>query len=121
EQHVAGYIRRWVASRPETELTRDEFGNLRVRLRRGPAAGRPLVLSAHMDHPGFEAQRMSGSGRLWALWRGGVPAEYFPGAKVRFWSEDRWVRGRIEGVRMGRDPRGRRRVQSVRVAVRGAV
>src|SRR5690606_22149112 len=58
EQFVADYIRRWAAGRPGLELSHDEFGNLRLRLRRGGNAGRPLVFSAHMDHPGFEAQRM---------------------------------------------------------------
>ncbi|GMV97229.1 MAG: hypothetical protein AMXMBFR83_15870 [Phycisphaerae bacterium] len=122
EQYVAGYIRRWAAGRAGLELGADEFGNLRLRLRRGrAAAARPLVFSAHMDHPGFEAQAMIGPDRLRALWRGGVPAEYFVGAGVRFYSRGRWVRGRIESIRTARDPRGRVRVGSVVAEVRANV
>ena len=121
EQYVAGYIRRWAAGRPGLELTGDEFGNLRIRLRRGPAAASPLVFSAHMDHPGFEAQAMIRPGRLRALWRGGVLPEYFPGAKVRFYSDGAWIRGVIESVKIVRDLRGRRRVRTATIAVKKAV
>jgi putative aminopeptidase FrvX len=126
EQYIAGYIRRWAAGRPDMKLDNDKFGNLRLRLRRGPAASSPLVFSGHMDHPGFEAQDMIGRRRLQATWRGGVQPEYFPRAKVRFFSDGAWVRGTIKTVKVGRDLRGRPRVQSVSVAVprpvaRGAI
>ncbi len=58
------------------ECERDRFGNLLVRLRTVPAH-RPLVLAAHLDHPGFEIiRRLSGS-RWLARFRGGVPNIYF--------------------------------------------
>lgn len=98
-------------------LDADEFGNLRVHLRRGSAAKSPLVFSGHMDHPGFEAEAMTGRGRLQARWRGSVQPEYFAGAKVRFYSDGTWVRGTVKSVKIGKDVRGRRRVQSVVVAV----
>jgi endoglucanase len=62
---------------------RDDFGNVLVRLG-GKADGRPLVLAAHMDHPGFEIVRPLGKGRWLARFNGGVPDGYFrPGIPVR--------------------------------------
>jgi endoglucanase len=62
---------------------RDAFGNVIVRLGNG-AAGRPFVLAAHMDHPGFEIVRPLGSRRWVARFNGGVPDYYFhPGIPVR--------------------------------------
>jgi len=55
---------------------RDRFGNVIVRLG-SAAAGRPLVLAAHMDHPGFEIVRPLGSRRWVARFNGGVPDDYF--------------------------------------------
>jgi putative aminopeptidase FrvX len=54
----------------------DRAGNIIARYGRG---GAPLVLMAHMDHPGFEAL----GGRR-AEFLGGVPKEWFAGAPVRF-------------------------------------
>jgi endoglucanase len=55
---------------------RDAFGNLLVYLRR-KATMRPLVLAAHLDHPGFEIVKQL-SRRSWlACFRGGVPDAYF--------------------------------------------
>ncbi len=61
----------------------DRFGNLLVRLR--TASGRrPLVLAAHLDHPGFEMIRRLAPGHWLARFRGGVPEEYFRrGVRIR--------------------------------------
>jgi endoglucanase len=59
-------------------VERDRAGNVIVKYRRGKERP-PLVFVAHMDHPGFEAL---GGNR--AEFLGGVPAEWFPGARVRF-------------------------------------
>jgi endoglucanase len=115
EHHVVEFISEWVARRPAIQLTSDRFGNLRLRIRRGTArAHRPLVFAAHMDHPGFESRRMESPRRLQALWRGGVPAEYFRGAGVRFFSDGQWVRGVVRSIRLTTE-RGRRRVQSAMI------
>lgn len=132
EHFVIDWIRRWAADRPGITVRSDVFGNLRLHLRRGRRRdARPLVLSAHMDHPGFEAVEMVSSGRsrrtvgsarrggdglLRAVWRGGVQPEYFPGAGVRFFTDGRRVRGRIRSVEVGGEA-GRRRVSSVTVEV----
>src|SRR5438105_7948978 len=61
----------------------DAFGNLLVRLRTGPGR-RPLVLAAHLDHPGFEILESRPRHRWLARFDGGVPDSYFkPGTQVR--------------------------------------
>ncbi len=117
EGHIAAYIRDFAAGRKGLTLATDDVGNLRLRLRIGkPGTGRPVLFSAHMDHPGFEAGRTLRDGRLEAIWRGGVLPEYFVGSRVRFYDGDRVVRGTIEAVRVTRRA-GRRRVESATVRV----
>jgi putative aminopeptidase FrvX len=61
----------------------DRFGNLLVRLCTDTKA-RPLVLSAHLDHPGFEIIRREANGKYLARFLGGVGDAYFePGIKLR--------------------------------------
>lgn len=72
-----------VCAKNELDYRRDRFGNVIVRLGNA-TAGRPLVLAAHMDHPGFEIVRPLGAGRWRARFNGGVPDSYFrPGISVR--------------------------------------
>lgn len=59
----------------QLECHRDRFGNLLVRLRASRV--RPLVLAAHMDHPGFEIIETSSPTKLRARFRGGVPPAFF--------------------------------------------
>jgi putative aminopeptidase FrvX len=59
-------------------VDRDRVGNVIVKYRRGTTKP-PLVLMAHMDHPGFEAL-----GGKRAEFLGGMPKEWFAGAPVRF-------------------------------------
>ena len=62
---------------------RDPFGNLLVRLQTAPEQ-RPLVLAAHLDHPGFEVIRALSPHRWLARFLGGVPENYFrPGIPLR--------------------------------------
>jgi putative aminopeptidase FrvX len=61
----------------------DRFGNLLIRCCTAPAR-RPLVLAAHMDHPGFEIVRRISSRRLVGRFLGRVPEACFrPGTPVR--------------------------------------
>jgi len=69
-------------------VARDRAGNVIVRAGTGR---RPLVFVAHMDHPGFEAL-----GGKSVVFFGGVPAEMFPGARVRFGAKVAQVR-RVTG------------------------
>jgi endoglucanase len=59
----------------------DRAGNLLVTWQNSPI--RPLVLAAHMDHPGFEIIRRNSPTRFRTRFLGGVPPEYFKrGVKV---------------------------------------
>jgi len=112
EDAVASWIRRF-AERRGYAVRADRWGNLLIHYRRGTSRPRPYAFCAHMDHPGFAARRMLDGRTLLAEWRGGVPPELFEGARVRFFSAGRWVRGQI--VRPG-GRSGRARVVRVRVA-----
>lgn len=62
---------------------RDTFGNLLVRLET-TAEPRPLVLAAHLDHPGFEILRAPSAQPWRARFHGGVSNGYFrPGIPLR--------------------------------------
>jgi endoglucanase len=70
------------------DCRRDRYGNVLVQLG-DAAAGRPLVLAAHMDHPGFEVMRVLGPRRWVVQFNGGVPESYFrPGLRLRLWPGD---------------------------------
>ena len=71
-------------------LRSDPSGNLELRRRGVRASASPLVLGAHMDHPGFRALRSKRQpGRrgfaIDALFLGGVRREFFRGARARFY------------------------------------
>lgn len=117
EHRVLDYIREFCSARGGVTVTADAFGNLLVRVRRGGVrAARPVCITAHTDHPGFVAQRMTAPRRLQAQWRGGVPREYFKGARVRFSVDGRWVKGTIRKTTEIREI-DRLRVDSVEVDV----
>lgn len=94
------FIREFAAARPALAVASDRFGNLLVHYRRGKPArsARPVLLAAHLDHPGFVAQRMLDRRTLLAEWRGWVRPEYFTRASVRFWHGTGWERGKIVRV-----------------------
>ncbi len=91
----------------------DEFGNVHIEYRRGRRRRsplRPLVLGAHIDHPGFVVAAVRGR-RLTLEFRGGLSADYGKGERVRIYSAES---GATTGfARIGS-------VQSVRGALRGA-
>ncbi len=92
--HVAGACRRI----PGVTLTTDRHGNLFAHYRNQPPARTPLAFVAHLDHPGFIAQEMLDRKTLRAAFRGGVRPEYFPGARVRFWRGENWIKATISEV-----------------------
>jgi endoglucanase len=82
------------------KFTRDQFGNVLVRLRTAPAQ-RPFVLAAHIDHPGFEVIRPLPIRRWLVRFQGGVGDKYFrPGIPVRLMPGS--VPGKL-GRRHGKD------------------
>jgi putative aminopeptidase FrvX len=95
EQHVMRYVERFVAARPRLRLSRDRYGNLLIELP-GRSKRKPQprwIFVAHMDHPGFVAQRMLDDRTLAAAFRGWVHIDYVRGAKVRFFDDRRVVPG----------------------------
>lgn len=97
-RHVLGFV----TERPHLAVRVDADGNLWLRRRAVRPAPSPLVLVAHMDHPGFHAVtcRRGGAGhRVEARFLGGVRAPFFRGARVRFFARDGEVRARCLRVR----------------------
>jgi putative aminopeptidase FrvX len=116
EHYVIDYVRSFCRQRPTLTFAQDKSGNVLISY--GPRKRRPIVLAAHMDHPGFIADGMvsdrapgespspplnkgglravdPGRRLIRAKWHGSVRPEYFAGALVRFFDGQRWVRGRI--------------------------
>lgn len=98
ETAVLEYVRRVCEPLPGVSLREDRWGNLLALYRHRPPRRTPLVFSAHTDHPGFVAQTMRGEDRLRAAFRGWVEAPYFENARVRFWSNGRWIRGVVQKI-----------------------
>lgn len=93
ESRVIRWIKKWVADRPELELTEDPSGNLHIRAgeRLAPpepeTAARPIYFTAHLDHPAFVVGRVIGPGTVQAEFRGGVMDEYFRQARIAIHTE----------------------------------
>jgi endoglucanase len=102
---VLAHVERFCKARKGVTVSRDQVGNLLVRVRVGARKkSRPVCITAHLDHPGFVADRMIDSAHVRAFWRGGVPKEYFVGASLRFAVEQaggsyRWVKGRVVSIK----------------------
>src|SRR5690348_8687130 len=114
ERDVAEYVAEFVRQRKGLKLSRDSFGNLLVELR-GKRRGPRWVFTAHMDHPGFVAEKMLDRRTLRVAFRGGVRAEYFKGSRVRFFDDGREVVGVVKDFRMGKD-RGYPESATIRLA-----
>ncbi len=105
EAAVEQYVRKFCRRTPAVSASEDRYGNLLVRYRRRPRNVTPLVFSAHMDHPAFVAREMCDRRTLRADFRGGVRGEYFPNARVQFWSRGRWIEARVLEVTRARNVR----------------
>ncbi|MEM8738205.1 MAG: hypothetical protein AAGG38_06970 [Planctomycetota bacterium] len=83
EDRVVAWVTRWARRRAKTlTLTRDAYGNLLL-ARRGVDSDRPLLYTAHLDHPAFVVTAAAERTRtLTAEFRGGVHDDYFIGARV---------------------------------------
>lgn len=87
EQHVVRYAERFAAERRNVKLSRDAYGNLLLELPSPKSKHPRWVFTAHMDHPGFVAERMLDDRTLLAHFRGWVQIDYVRGTKVRFFPE----------------------------------
>jgi len=101
EQHVKDFVTAFCRGLRGVRVEEDRVGNVIAkweRPRRRDRSGHsgpshipaPLVLVAHMDHPGFE---MLGGRR--AEFLGWVPKDIFKNARVRFYGNDGVVRGTV--------------------------
>lgn len=124
EQHVIAYVERFVRERRKLKLSRDRHGNLLIELKSAGRNKTPRwVFGAHMDHPGFVADRMLDPGTLQAHFRGWVKAEFFKGERVRFFDDAGETRGTIEDFTVGKE-RGvpnKVRIRVTRAIAPGAV
>ena len=121
EHLVVDYVERFCRRRKSVTLSRDAAGNILVRVRQGNRrVARPVCITAHLDHPGFVADRMIRRGLLRAFWRGGVPREYFVGMPVRFYVERSRLRARVRSVKTVVRNR-QRRVETANLEVRDEV
>ncbi len=117
EHYVIDYVKGFCAQRRNVTLRLDGVGNLLARVRKGSRrVKRPACITAHLDHPGFVADRMIAKRSLRANWWGGVPKEYFVGSKVRFYVDGEWVRGRVCSVTTKKKA-GRERVETAVIDV----
>ncbi len=82
EQTVQTEVAR-ICHEHELPLRQDAWGNLLIIWKTGKTP-RPIVLAAHLDHPGFRVGESDDNKRFPADFLGGVPLKYFrSGTKVR--------------------------------------
>ncbi|MFM2165192.1 MAG: hypothetical protein RL325_1629 [Planctomycetota bacterium] len=100
EDRVIAAIEKWVAARKaRLVLSHDRFGNLTVARHdfleacaRGAKSGvKPVMITAHLDHPAFVVTAVRAKGRSVELdleFRGGVNDPYFKGAALEVFDRD---------------------------------
>ncbi len=98
EGAVAAYIRTFAQKR-NLSLKADRYGNLVVRYRKGNRS-KPIALSAHMDHPGFEVLTADGR-EITARWLGACDPKHFPGGRVTLLSNGREITGKVTSALNG--------------------
>lgn len=103
ERDVIEYAREFVNARPHLSMRSDEFGNLLIELQGAKRKLPRWVFAAHLDHPGFIAERMLDRRTLQAAFRGGVRAEYFKGSQVRFFDDGREITGTVRQITIGKE------------------
>ncbi|MFZ4748996.1 MAG: hypothetical protein ACOYMM_00675 [Phycisphaerales bacterium] len=122
EERVIEAIERWVDARKDRlVLARDAYGNLTVARHdfleacvRGARAGvKPVMITAHLDHPAFVVTAVRAVGRGTGLrveldleFRGGVNDPYFKGAELEVFDREtaRSFDARITALDAATDP-----------------
>jgi len=121
EHRVIEYIKAFCQHRKGVSCTQDQVGNLLIHVRfRNRKIARPVCITAHLDHPGFVAEKMTSKTRLRAHWRGGVPQSYFAGSRVRFYDGDRVIKGVVSATTSSTQS-GKKRVESATINVKECV
>lgn len=94
EEAVVGWVTRWVERRTDLHLRSDDAGNLLISQKRR-SSKRPLLVTAHLDHPGFLVTGSKGLRTSAVEFRGGVKEAYFEDASLHF-----FVNGVTESARL---------------------
>lgn len=85
EQRVMAWVKQWVNERKNLALREDKAGNLLI-IRKGASGKRsskkPLLITAHLDHPAFVVREILGEDILELEFRGGVHDPYFENAAI---------------------------------------
>ncbi len=83
------FVREFVSARPNLTLTPDAAGNLRVDYAPVQKEGKkraPLVMVAHLDHPGFHVSKIDGA-TVELNFQGSVSGRHaVPGSRVEFFA-----------------------------------
>jgi endoglucanase len=87
EDRVVRWVEAWVKARSNLRLRRDRAGNLLI-TRTGARRGRPIYMTAHLDHPAFVVRRMIDPRTVDLEFRGGVHPPYFDGARIELFDGD---------------------------------
>jgi putative aminopeptidase FrvX len=108
ERRVIRWVKRWVDARADLQLRIDPAGNLLITQRpsrgrrrrtvRKPArdTGKPLLITAHLDHPAFVVRSALDDRTVDLEFRGGVHDPYFDNAVIEVIDQrDRPHRGQI--------------------------
>lgn len=89
EERVMSWIDAWLKPRRKLlSVKRDDAGNYLILRKDRPRGVRPLLITAHLDHPAFVVvssktpARRSGAREVELEFRGGVHAPYFVGTRI---------------------------------------
>ncbi|MGN6370911.1 MAG: hypothetical protein ACTHN5_21870 [Phycisphaerae bacterium] len=93
EHHVIAYLQQWATSH-HLRHWQDKAHNLYIEYRRGPKLKKPLLIEAHLDHPGFLSTKQRGK-RLHAEFHGGVKPSHFKNAPVQFFVNHQWLPAKV--------------------------
>ncbi|MGV6813958.1 MAG: hypothetical protein ACWA5W_02995 [Phycisphaerales bacterium] len=88
EQRVVAWIDAWLAQRAYLSKHCDPHGNFEIRMVGSFETEHPIYFTAHLDHPAFVVEEVVSETQLVLGFRGGVMADYFPGARVRLHCSD---------------------------------
>lgn len=82
EHRVIRWVNDWIKARKNLILRRDGVGNMLISRKGTRRGGRPVLLTAHLDHPAFVISNVVDGRTLEAEFRGGVRPPYFLRGRV---------------------------------------
>ena len=89
EQFIQEYVLHFL-KKLELDIKTDVFGNILVHYERGNTE-KPVVFTAHMDHPGFSIIERISEFNYIGQFYGGTNKDFFPGAKFLIYSDGRYI------------------------------